>query len=136
MNEVLFRIRDIIKRSGKSQTEIGKLIDKTPQYIWRLLNVDDINPSESVINDICEKLKIDDESISKDWVRTGKGSPTIKRTRNQQIQAFANEVMSLPDESLKKRLVEGLAKLDADDWKKILEIAEKLLPNTKNEEGE
>lgn len=126
MNDVLFRIREIFKKSGKSQTEIGKLIDKTPQYIWRLLNVDDINPSESVINDICEKIKINGEPVNKDWLRTGSGEPTIKRTRRQEIGAFANEVMDLPDESIKKRLIEALVKLDERDWETIAKIADSL----------
>ena len=68
-------------------------------------------------------------------MRTGAGDPRIKRTKNQEIQAFANDVMELPDENFKKRFVEGLAKLNADDWAKILEIAEKLLLDDKKEEG-
>ena len=124
MNEVLLRIRDVFKKCGKSQTEIGKMIDKTPQYIWRLLNVDDINPSESVINDICEKITLDNEPINKEWLRTGSGKPTIKRTRSQEIGKFASEVMNLPDDNIKNRLIAALAKLDERDWETIAKIAE------------
>lgn len=136
MSDMLLRIREVFVKSGKSQTEIGTIINKTPQYIWRLLNVDDINPSKSVIEDICTKIKIDGESINPDWLFTGRGNITLKRTRNQEIQAFANDVMELPDKNLKKRLIERLAILDEDDWQKILEIAEKLLgEDKKKEEG-
>lgn len=126
MNDILFRIREVFKKSGKSQTEIGKLIDKTPQYIWRILNVDDINPSESVINDICEKIKINNESINSVWLRTGDGEPTLKRTRSQEIGNFASQIMNLPDENIKKRFIDALIKLNERDWETIEKIVDNL----------
>lgn len=66
MNEVLARIREVFEESGKSQTEIGKMIKKTPQYIWRLINVDDLNPSDSVISDICRVFNVREE-----WLKFG-----------------------------------------------------------------
>ncbi len=126
MNDILVRIRDIFKKSGKSQTEIGEIINKTPQYIWRILNVDDINPSKGVIEDIYTKMTIDGEPINKDWLLTGKGRPTIKRTRSQEIGNFASEVMNLPDENIKKRLIDALVKLNERDWETIAKIAESL----------
>ena len=51
---------------------------------------------------------------------------TVKRTRKQEIADFMNGVMELPDQNMKKRLIEGLARLDEYDWENILEIAEKL----------
>lgn len=66
MNEILTRIRKIFNNSDKTQTEIGKLINKTPQYVWRILNIDNINPSESTIKDICREF-----NINEDWLRYG-----------------------------------------------------------------
>ena len=61
MNEILIRIRKVFNDSNKTQTEIGKLINKTPQYIWRILNIDTINPSESTIKDICREFNINEK---------------------------------------------------------------------------
>lgn len=62
-------------------------------------------------------------SVNEEWLRTGEGEPTIKRTRNQQIAEFANDVMDLPEENIKKRLIEALIKLDERDWETIEKIA-------------
>lgn len=126
MNEVLTRIREVFIKSGKSQTEIGAIINKTPQYVWRLLNVDDINPSKGAIEDIYTKMKIDGEPINPEWLQMGIGEPTIKRTRNQEIAEFANSVMELPDDNIKTRLIEALSKLDEKEWEVIEKIADSL----------
>lgn len=68
MNEILLRIRKVFEMSGKNQTEIGKAISKTSQYVWKLLNDDKANPSDSVIKDICREF-----NINETWLRTGDG---------------------------------------------------------------
>ncbi len=127
---MLERLRKIFIESGKSQTEVAKKTNVTSAYIWKILNRDNVMPRDLFIKTVCKEF-----GINEDWLRTGEGEPRIKRTKNQEIQAFANDVMELPDENFKKRFVEGLAKLNADDWAKILEIAEKLLLDDKKEEG-
>lgn len=127
MNETLLRIRKVFEESGESQTCIGKKIHKTSQYVWKLLNDDNANPSESVIADICREFEIDE-----DWLRTGEGEMQIKRTRNQEIQALANSVMLDVDESFKKRFFVALSKLKESDW----EVLEKLIDEISNKGGE
>lgn len=134
MQTINDRIGIIIEQTGMTKTAFAESLKVSQQYISKLIKSG--NPSERLIDDICEKVRINGELLNKEWLVKGKGNITIKRTRNQEIQAFANDVMELPDENLKKRLVEGLAKLNADDWEKILEIAEKLLSETKKEEGD
>lgn len=80
-----------------------------------------ISVTERVIISICEKF-----DINEDWLRTGKGDPQKKKTRNQEIAAFMNDIMELPDENRKKRFIEGFSKLTVDDWENILNIIEKL----------
>lgn len=123
------RIVELRKGRGWTQDEFAEKMGISKNYVSLIENGKKI-PSDRLISDICREFNVNEE-----WLRTGKGKPTIKRTKNQEIQSFANEIMELPDESLKKRLVEGLAKLDANDWEKILEIAEKLLSESKKEEG-
>lgn len=77
--------------------------------------------TDRVIYSICEKF-----NANEDWLRTGNGEPTIKRTRKQEIGAFVNETMNLPDKNIKKRLVEALVKLDERDWETIAKIADSL----------
>lgn len=128
------RIKQIIEKSGMKNTEFANTINVHQSYITRMVSGEK-NPSSRVIDDICEKIKINGESINKDWLLTGEGNMTIKRTRSQEIGIFANEVMNLPDESIKKRLIEALTKLDSKDWEAIERIADKLL-NDSTKEGD
>lgn len=118
---MLERLRKIFIESEKSQTEIAKKTNVTSAYIWKILNKDNVKPRDLFIQKVCEEF-----GINEDWLRTGIGEPTIKRTRNQEIGAFANEVMELPDENIKKRLIEALTKLDERDWETLEKIANSL----------
>ncbi len=80
-----------------------------------------VNIGEDRIRLICSSFP-----VNEDWLRTGNGSPTVQRTRNQEIGAFANAVMDLPDENIKKRLIEALLKLDERDWETLEKIADSL----------
>ena len=61
MTDILIRVREVLLESQKSQTEIGKAIRKTPQYVWKLLNDDNANPSKNAffisykLNDLKKK---------------------------------------------------------------------------------
>ena len=56
MNEITGRIREVFEHSGKNQSELARCLKVTPSYIWKLLNKDDVTPSERFIDDICEKF--------------------------------------------------------------------------------
>ena len=118
---MLERLRKIFIESGKTHTEIAKKTNVTSAYIWKILNKDNVKPRDLFIQKVCEEF-----GVSEDWLRTGNGEPTIKRTRKQEIIAFANEIMDLPDENIKKRLIEALIKLDENDWSTIAKIADGL----------
>lgn len=89
-------------------------------------NLGNIETGEVAVTDrviflICEKFDINEE-----WLRTGKGDPQKKKTRNQEIAAFMNDVMELPDKSTKKRLIEALSKFNERDWETIGKLLENL----------
>lgn len=81
-------------------------------------------PSDAVVQLICQKCNINEE-----WLRTGNGEMFNSKTRNQEIGAFANEVMMLDDDNFKKKFIDALIKLDSKDWEHLEEIAKKLLSN-------
>lgn len=115
------RIRKIRKDNGLTQVEFGERIGVKGNTITNYEN-GLRNPTDAVLLSICREFGVNEE-----WLRTGKGDMTIKRTRNQEILDYANEVMDLPNDNIQKRLIEALMKLDSDDWEVIEKIAEKLL---------
>lgn len=77
-------------------------------------------PSDAIIFSICREFGINEE-----WLRTGSGDMFVKRTRNQIITDFAGDLINEPD-TFRTRLIEGLAKLDPEDWEDIERIIVKL----------
>ena len=119
------RILKIRKDSKMTQDAFAEKLGLSKNFVWMLEKGERI-PSERTLSDICSKIKIDGESINPEWLRTGVGQPTIKRTRNQEIQNFANEVMEEIDESFRKRFVRALSKLDESDWETLEKIVSDL----------
>ena len=119
MNSILFRIRKVFKDSGKSQTEIGKLINKTPQYVWRILNVDNINPSESVIKDICQEF-----NISEIWLRTGEGEMQKPYT---DTLAYLLGQIAAGDDDLIEDLIISYMELDATSKQALRQIRDNMV---------
>lgn len=77
--------------------------------------------TEQTINSICREFNINEE-----WLRTGEGDMYRKRTRNQELQAFINDVMEDVDESFRKRLILALARMDESEWEVLLKLSEEL----------
>lgn len=111
------RIKSVRNSKGMSQEKFAKELLMSRSAVCKLESGENY-PSEQTIELICVKF-----GVNEDWLRTGNGDMYPKKTREQEIGAFANEVMKLPDENFKKRLVSALTKLDKRDW----EALEKLL---------
>lgn len=117
MNERIKRIR---KDKKMSQEEFGRAIGIGKTSVSKLESGEN-NPSDQTIILICREFDVDE-----DWLRTGKGEMYKKRTRNQELQAFANDVMDDVDESFKKRFILALSKLNESDWETLKKIADEL----------
>lgn len=116
MSDVLTRIRQIFNQSGKNQTEIGKKIGKTSQYVWKLLNDDSANPSDSVIRDICREFNINEE-----WLRTGK--EPMQKPIEDKLSAYVSEITDGNDELIKDFIITymELDQSSKDALKKVMD---------------
>lgn len=119
------RFKEVRNLLGMRQGDFAKEIKTTQGHVSDIENKRKA-VSDRVVEIICLKY-----GISEKWFLTGEGTPKASRTRSQEIGIFANEVMNLPDESIKKRLIEALTKLDSKDWEAIERIADKLLNDKK-----
>ncbi len=94
-----------VKRGGIANYEIGRN-----------------EPTDSVISLICREFNVNEK-----WLRTGNGDMFQRRTKNEELLNFMNNVMELEDNNFKKKLVNALVKLDIEDWKYLEIVARKLL---------
>lgn len=116
------RIKEIRKlpNIGKTQEEFADFLGISKSNLASY-ETGRRTPTDAVIGLICQKC-----DINEDWLRTGNGEPYKERTRNQELQAFANDVMDDVDESFKKRFILALSKLNESDWETLKKIADEL----------
>lgn len=114
------RIKQIRKEAKLTQIEFGEKIGVKGNTVTNYEN-GLRTPTDAVLKSICREFKVNET-----WLRTGEGDPYQKRTRNQEIQFFANDIMEDVDESFKKRFILALSKLNESDWETLRKIADNL----------
>ena len=120
MKTRLKEIRKSFPTYGKNQKTFAKFLGISQSNLASY-ETGRRTPTDAVIQLYCQKCNVNEK-----WLRTGEGDPKIERTHEQEIKTFANEVLNLPDENIKSRLIAALAKLDENDWLTIEKIANNL----------
>ncbi len=116
------RIKAVREATTLSQTEFGKKIGLSQNYIW-MLEKGERAPSERVIRDICRVYGVDDV-----WLRTGVGEMFCPRSREDEITAFFADLLGPDATDFQRDFVAILATLSPEAWdlmeKKLNELAE------------
>ncbi len=107
--------------------EFGKKLGVTRAAVSNLEN-GHRELTNQMITSICREF-----NVNEDWLRSGAGEMFVKRTRNQQVADFVNDIMEEEDSSFRKRFVEALSKLTVYDWQVLERIAKNLV--SEEEEG-
>lgn len=91
------------------------------------------SPGNSVINLICREF-----NVNETWLRTGEGGDDamfIRLSRNDELSAFMNELLSEETPDFRRRLVTALSRLKPEQWDALeaiaLSIMERPTPPTK-----
>nr|DAF02366.1 MAG TPA: helix-turn-helix domain protein [Caudoviricetes sp.] len=111
------RILAIINSLDISKSEFANALKVTPAYISKLINKGTI-PSDRLIDDICEKYKVNEE-----WLRTGKGE--MFKNEDKDFGAICAEI-GANDENAKNALLK-YAELTPEDKKLFWDFVEKFL---------
>ena len=73
---------------GGNMSAFAREIGVTPAYISKLKNEPDRVPSNRTIKEICHVFKVDEV-----WLRTGIGSPNIKKSRKEELNAIFSDAL-------------------------------------------
>lgn len=126
MNE---RIKKVRKANGLTQQEFA---DRLNIGRGTLANyeVGRNEPIDAVVALICREFNVNER-----WLRTGEGEMPVKRSRNDELSAFMNELLSEETQDFRRRLVTALSRLKPEQWDALESIAlslmEKPTPPTK-----
>lgn len=118
LNEKISKIR---KESQLTQEMFAKKMGISKNYV-NLIENGKKKPSDRLISDICRNF-----NVNKDWLKTGVGEPYIPQTQNQEIMAFANDVMSEENESFRKRFVTAISKARPEFWDELEKVVDDIL---------
>ena len=121
------RIRKIRKVLDLTQTEFAKKIGMTQNTLTGYER-GRINPSNSVINNICKTFNINEE-----WLRTGEGEMFIKISRDKKISDFIDNALSQESSSFRRRFIAVLSALEDSDWEVLEKMALELAKNHDSE---
>ena len=124
MQTINDRISIVLERSGKSKTAFGESLNVSQQYISKLVKTG--NPSELLINDICEKYH-----IRKEWLLNGTAPMELDLSRSEKITDFAADLLKDEEDSFRRRLIEALAELDEEEWLLLEKISQKAVLSKK-----
>ena len=118
MNE---RIKKLRKALDLTQQEFADKIGMKRNTIANY-ETDRNEPSNSVVSLICREF-----DVSEAWLRTGEGEMFVDRTRNDELDAFVNELMKEQPQDFRRRLVTALSRLKPEQWDTLETVALELM---------
>lgn len=104
------RIKKLRKALGLTQQELADRIGISRGNI-ATYETREGSPGNSVISLICREF-----NVNETWLRTGEGEMFVKQSREDEITAAVNQLLSGESAEFKRRLIAVLAKLKDDQW--------------------
>ena len=110
------RIKQVRKSQKLTQAAFGDIIGVKGNTITNY-ETGLRNPTDAVIKSICREF-----GVSEEWLRTGKGSMFIPKSKDEEIAGMFADIQKAGEDSFRHRLVSALARLDDDGWDKLEEL--------------
>ena len=115
------RLKNLRKALGLTQQEFSDKLKVSRSNI-ATYEVGKNNPAEAVINLICREF-----NVSETWLRTGEGEMFVKRTRDDELAAFMDELLAEECADFRRRLVTALSRLRPEQWEALEAVALELM---------
>ena len=117
MNE---RIKILRKTLGLTLEKFGKQLGVTKTTIGRL-EKGERSLTEQMFKSICREFDVNEK-----WLRYGTGEMFQALAQNEIITGFTADLLKDNEHSFRRRFIEALAVLDADDWTVLEKIVDTL----------
>ena len=104
------RISLVIKRSGLTKTKFAEQLHLSQPFVSGICSGAK-QPSDRTVADICREF-----NVSEAWLRNGDGDMFVTRTMNQELAVMFNELLTEPDESVRKRWIAAILDLPPEFW--------------------
>lgn len=115
------RIRDLRKALQMTQQEFAAKIGASRNSIASYETGARV-PLDSVLTLISRTF-----NVNEDWLRTGEGAMFNEVTRDERIAEFVGEALNGKSDSIKRRMISVLSRMNDDDWAAMEHFAELLL---------
>lgn len=118
MNEINKRIADAIATKGIKKSEVARQIKVSPAFISQLCSGAAL-PSERTIIDIARVC-----GVNEIWLRTGEGEMFQAMTENEELAAYAGDVLAAAPEDIRKRFLAAQARWTPEMWAVFAKIVD------------
>lgn len=116
-NERIKRIRESV---GLTQEKFAKRIGIGGSAISQI-EKGHIRASEQTQLFICREFNVNEH-----WLRTGDGEMFLQKSKEQELGDFLGKIVQDDDDSIRKRLISALSRLDESDWAALAEMLRKM----------
>lgn len=117
------RLSQLIGALGIKKVYFAERIKVDQSYVTQLTN-GKRNPSDRLIDDICDKFRVNEI-----WLRTGEGKMFMEIPEEDEIKAFMGDVMQ-GGPNFRRHLMAVLTRMTPDEWalleKKAWELVEEM----------
>ena len=120
------RIKELRKELGLTQTEFAERIGSAQNTITGYETGRRV-PSSQVITLIARTF-----DVNETWLRTGEGAMFNEVTRDERVAEFVGEALNGKSDSIKRRMISVLSRMNDDDWAAMEHFAELLLEERKD----
>ena len=112
------RIRELRKHLGLTQKEFADRLGIKPTAIANYEGGRNV-PIDAVISLICREF-----GVNESWLRNGEGEMATVSTRDEELAAFMGRVLADRPDSIRRRLIYALSRLDESGWEVVNQMAE------------
>ena len=109
------RLKELRKMLGLTQQEFADRLGIKRNAVTNY-EVGRNAPADMVVSLICREF-----NVSEEWLRTGKGEPFAKKSRDQEIREYVDRIQGV-NETFKAQFAAALSALEEEDWKIILDV--------------